>query len=93
MKTTHPLSTISNFPKPPITKARNKQSTAYYKITTRTSPIDVLIIGAGPAGLSTALGLARLQIKCIVFSSNVFRNQESKHMHGVPTWEHRDPME
>ncbi|TVY80806.1 Thioredoxin reductase gliT [Lachnellula suecica] len=61
--------------------------------TTRTSPIDVLVIGAGPAGLATALGLSRLQGTCIVFCSNEFRNKMSKHMHGVPTWEHRDPAE
>jgi pyruvate/2-oxoglutarate dehydrogenase complex dihydrolipoamide dehydrogenase (E3) component len=61
--------------------------------TSRTSPMDVLIIGAGPAGLAASLGLSRLQYKCIVFSSNEFRNYKSKHMHGVPTWEHKDPAE
>ncbi|KAH7323794.1 putative pyridine nucleotide-disulfide oxidoreductase [Rhexocercosporidium sp. MPI-PUGE-AT-0058] len=58
--------------------------------TSRDSPVDVLIIGAGPAGLSCSSSLARLLHTCIVFSSESHRNQESKHMHGVLTWEHRD---
>lgn len=61
--------------------------------TTRTSPTDALIIGAGPAGLACASGLARLLHPCIVFSSQKFRNEKSQHMHGILTWEHRDPAE
>ncbi|KAK0117786.1 hypothetical protein ONS95_012112 [Cadophora gregata] len=61
--------------------------------TSRDSPVDVLIIGAGPAGLSCSSSLARLLHTCIVFSSENFRNQKSKHMHGVLTWEHRDAAE
>ncbi|KAG4429913.1 hypothetical protein IFR05_014602 [Cadophora sp. M221] len=61
--------------------------------TSRDSPVDVLVIGAGPAGLSCSSSLARLLHTCIVFSSENFRNQRSKHMHGVLTWEHRDAAE
>lgn len=61
--------------------------------TSRSSPIDILIIGAGPGGLSAATGIARLLHTTIVFSSNAFRNQLSQHMHGVPSWDHRDPSE
>jgi flavin-dependent dehydrogenase len=58
--------------------------------TTSTSPVEVLILGAGPAGLSCANGLARLLHTCIILSSSQFRNDKSKHMHNVLTWEHRD---
>ncbi|KAF7885235.1 hypothetical protein EAF00_011053 [Botryotinia globosa] len=53
------------------------------------SLVDVLIIGAGPAGISCAAALARLRHT----ASNKFRNEKSKHMHTVFTWDHRDPSE
>ncbi|KAF2106348.1 hypothetical protein BDV96DRAFT_591064 [Lophiotrema nucula] len=55
--------------------------------------VDTLIIGAGPAGLSAALSLARQLHTAVVFSSGVFRNEISKHMHTVGTWDHRDPAD
>jgi thioredoxin reductase len=57
------------------------------------SLFDVLIIGGGPAGLSTATGLARQLYTAVVFDSNVYRNARSQHMHNVPTWDHRSPAE
>lgn len=57
------------------------------------SIVDTLIIGAGPAGLSAALSLARQLHTAIVFDSGVFRNALSKHMHTVPTWDHKDPAD
>jgi thioredoxin reductase len=54
---------------------------------------DCLIIGAGPAGLSTAAGLARLQHTSLVFDSGVYRNAKAKHMHNVLGWDHADPAE
>ena len=41
---------------------------------------DVLIIGAGPAGLTAALGLCRMLYKTVVFDSGEYRNIISKHM-------------
>jgi gliotoxin/aspirochlorine biosynthesis thioredoxin reductase len=57
------------------------------------TPYDVLIIGSGPAGLSTATALARQLHTAVVFDSGVYRNARTKHMHNVPTWDHRDPAE
>ena len=54
---------------------------------------DVLIIGGGPAGLSAATGLARQLYTAVVFDSGVYRNARAKHMHNVPTWDHRDPAD
>ncbi|KAH6658904.1 thioredoxin reductase glit [Truncatella angustata] len=55
--------------------------------------VDVLILGAGPAGLATANGLARQLHTAIVFNSSNFRNSNAKHMHNVPGWDHRPPGE
>ncbi|KAK8091407.1 thioredoxin reductase GliT-like protein [Apiospora kogelbergensis] len=52
---------------------------------------DVLILGAGPAGLSAAAGLARLLHTAVVFSTARFRNERARHMHAVPGWDHGDP--
>ncbi|KAF7173483.1 hypothetical protein CNMCM6106_007561 [Aspergillus hiratsukae] len=54
---------------------------------------DVLIIGAGPAGLSTATGLARQLHTAVVFDSGVYRNAMTQHMHNVLGWDHRNPAE
>jgi thioredoxin reductase len=52
---------------------------------------DALIIGAGPAGLSTATGLARQLHTAIVFDSAVYRNARAEHMHNVLGWDHFSP--
>src|SRR5690348_7851847 len=60
--------------------------------TTANMPlVDALIIGAGPAGLSAALALARQLHTAVVFDSSLFRNARSAHMHTIPTWDHKDP--
>ncbi|KAH8585533.1 hypothetical protein B0O99DRAFT_646726 [Bisporella sp. PMI_857] len=53
---------------------------------------DVLIIGAGPAGLSCATVLPRLLWKTVIFDSGVCRYQESRNLHMVPGWDHQDPI-
>ena len=55
------------------------------------SPLDVLIIGGGPAGLSTATGLARQLYTAVVFDSGVYRNNLARAMHNVLTWDDQDP--
>lgn len=52
---------------------------------------DTLILGAGPAGLSTALGLARQLYSVVVFDSQHYRNYPAGHMHNVLTWDHKAP--
>jgi thioredoxin reductase len=54
---------------------------------------DTLILGAGPAGLSTALGLARQLYSVVVFDSQQYRNYPTTHMHNVLTWDHKSPAE
>ena len=44
---------------------------------------DALILGAGPAGLSSALGLARVKRTALVLSHEIFRNDGIKAMHTV----------
>ncbi|KAL7905952.1 hypothetical protein GGI35DRAFT_471444 [Trichoderma velutinum] len=49
----------------------------------RTAPViyDALVIGGGPAGLSSALTLARVCRSSIVFDSGEYRNRGAKEMH------------
>lgn len=42
---------------------------------------DALVIGSGPAGLSSALALARVCRSSIIFDSGEFRNKGAKEMH------------
>lgn len=54
---------------------------------------DTLILGAGPAGLSTALALARQFYSVVVFDSQQYRNHPASHTHNVLTWDHKSPAE
>lgn len=54
---------------------------------------DIIIIGGGPAGLSAASSIVRQGHKTLLLDSGKYRNAESKHMHTVATWDHRDPEE
>jgi len=55
--------------------------------------VDALIIGAGPAGLSAALGLCRQRRTAVLFDSGVYRNAITSHMHNFPTWDHQSPSD
>ncbi|TGO31347.1 hypothetical protein BPAE_0001g02480 [Botrytis paeoniae] len=56
-------------------------------------PIDVLIIGSGPASLTAAPTLARQLHTAIVFDSGDYRNLEASYMHMVLTWDHKSPKQ
>ncbi|KAI4866122.1 FAD/NAD(P)-binding domain-containing protein [Hypoxylon rubiginosum] len=58
-----------------------------------TAPVvsDVLILGAGPAGLACAGGLARQLHTAVVFGNGAYRNARARHMHNVVGWDHADP--
>lgn len=51
---------------------------------------DCLIIGGGPSGLSMAVTLARQAQTALILDSGVYRNAISRHMHGVPGFDHVD---
>ena len=51
--------------------------------TTTTSVYDAIILGAGPAGLSTALALARVRRSALVLFHNTFRNDGVVAMHNI----------
>ncbi|KAF9870423.1 thioredoxin reductase [Colletotrichum karsti] len=52
---------------------------------------DVLIIGAGPAGLSTATALSRQLYTTVLFDSGLYRNARATHMHNVLGFDHVPP--
>ncbi|KLJ08797.1 hypothetical protein EMPG_15765 [Blastomyces silverae] len=56
-------------------------------------PVDVLVFGGGPVGLAAALTLVRQGHTAILFDSGSYRNVDVKHMHMIPTWDHRNPAE
>ncbi|KAK4176243.1 FAD/NAD(P)-binding domain-protein [Triangularia setosa] len=53
--------------------------------------LDVLIIGAGPAGLSAALTLGRQAHTAVLFDSGTYRNDATDYMHLIPGWDHAPP--
>lgn len=59
----------------------------------RPAIFDVLVIGGGPAGLASALTLARTRAKALVFDSSNYRNAGVTHMHTIPSRDHFSPSE
>ncbi len=54
---------------------------------------DLLIVGAGPAGLNAALACARSRATALVFDSQEYRNEGVTHMHTVASRDHYSPSE
>lgn len=62
-------------------------------LRTRPQIFDILIIGAGPAGLNAALTCARTRTTAIVLDSQQYRNEGVTHMHTVASRDHFNPRE
>lgn len=60
-------------------------------MATQINSASVLIVGAGPAGMSAALTLARQQHSSIVFGDEVYRNARADYMHLIPGFDHVPP--
>lgn len=54
---------------------------------------DVIVIGAGPAGLQAALTLGRMHRDVLVLDSGEYRNASVEHAHNYATHEGIDPAE
>lgn len=52
---------------------------------------DVLILGAGPAGLTAAITLARQVQSSIVLDDGTYRNDPAEYMHLIPGFDHVSP--
>jgi thioredoxin reductase len=59
----------------------------------RSEDWDVVIVGAGPAGLSAALVLGRARRRVLICDKGTPRNWAAKHMHGFITRDGIDPKE
>lgn len=62
-------------------------------LTSSTTLFDALIIGAGPAGLSAALALARVRGTAVVFNSDNFRNAKGHRAHYTLSRDHQPASE
>lgn len=54
---------------------------------------DAIIVGAGPAGLSAALAMARAQPMSVVFSNDKFRNAKGRHAQYLLSRDHQPAPE
>lgn len=55
--------------------------------------VDVLVVGAGPAGLTAAISVARQRSKCIVLDGGSYRNDATDYMHLIPGFDHVPPSD
>lgn len=62
-------------------------------MTYEKKPVDIAIVGGGPAGLSAALILGRCLRKVILFDDGRYRNAHSHAMHGFLSRDGIDPEE
>ena len=62
-------------------------------MSTSTTSTDLLIIGGGPAGLSTATFFARVNRPFILYDSQLYRNAQSPEAHTIMGYEGISPAE
>ena len=62
-------------------------------MSTSTTSTDLLIIGGGPAGLSTATFFARVNRPFILYDSQLYRNAQSPEAHTIMGYEGVSPAE
>ena len=74
---------ISFFQAPHNTRRRSRD------IFSKSPLSDVLIIGGGPSGLSTALGLVEQLCTAVVFDSGAYRDAATQYMHMFLSWDHQ----
>lgn len=54
---------------------------------------DVIIVGAGPAGLAAALALSRVNRTVVIFTSSKYRNEKAIRAHSILSRDHTPPEE
>jgi thioredoxin reductase len=54
---------------------------------------DVIIVGAGPAGLAAALALSRVNRTVVIFTSSKYRNEKAVRAHSILSRDHTPPEE
>jgi thioredoxin reductase len=57
------------------------------------APLDVVVVGGGPAGLQAALTLGRMHRSVLLLDSGRYRNDWTEHMHNFATHDGRPPAE
>ena len=62
-------------------------------MSTSTTSTDLLIIGGGPAGLSTATFFARVNRPFILYDSQLYRNAQSPEAHTIMGYEGISPAQ
>ena len=61
-------------------------------MTGPTAPLDAVVVGGGPAGLSAAIWLGRYRRSVVVLDSGEYRNRWVEHSHGYLGADPGDPM-
>ncbi|WVQ97245.1 hypothetical protein IAU59_004356 [Kwoniella sp. CBS 9459] len=61
--------------------------------TAKSISTDLLVVGAGPAGLSAAIMFSRLNRPCVIYDSGSYRNEGVAHSHTIAGYENASPAD